>query len=343
MATFQDARDGLDALLEDEAGKLQPDKKDRIIKDAARTFQRESPRVIALAVTGDGGFEYPVADITGFVDGFSTILDLYFPWDEDNQDPVPLEPKEYTLFDHPDGTTLRFRGSRPQTSDEFLIVFSAPHTATPDDVETTGTLSADGTIVDGTATSTPILTNDARDARIYAKVTDASGASFVITVQMSDNQEDWYPAGRFNVISATGNFILPLEKKKVSKYMRLSYETTGGAFTFGTKIEWESDTGSLTIKDHDLDAFAMLCASFAARALGGFYAGLVDSQLSGDTADFESKSAFWDNLADKWIEEWKGKLPKLTKNRKVRKFGQGSWDLKGTGGWSYLTHDERHR
>ena len=69
MATFQDARDGLDALLQDKGARLTTPEKDKHIVEAGRLYSRRRPRVIADEIAGDGGFTYVLP--SDYIDGFS--------------------------------------------------------------------------------------------------------------------------------------------------------------------------------------------------------------------------------------------------------------------------------
>lgn len=343
MATFQDARDGLDALLKDGARNLSPNDKDAHIKNAARIFSRRFPRILAVEVTGDGGFEY--APPTGFVDGFSTITDVFFPWDPTDQDPEKMERKDFVLFEGPNGLKLRFRQDRPATTQQFLAQFTAPHIADASETDVIAQLSDAGTVIDGAdvISAKQADVESAADVQVFIKVTAAVGNDLDVIIQASEDGTNFFDIASFKQISGVGDFIEPLPKRKVSKFLRLKYTTTGGSFTFEAKVVKAGAAGTLTIPDHNLDALAYISAAIASQALADFYSNLVDSQLEGDTTDYEGKATFWQANHDKWDQKWKEELDKIGPTRGASAFRQGEWDLKGTTGFRLVTHAERDR
>lgn len=340
--TFEDARVGLDRLLKDGARNLTPDDKDDHIKHAARIFSRRFPRKLAVETTGDDGFEYdPPA---GFVDGFSTITDIIFPWDPTEQDPDRLEHKDFRLFDGPTGLKIRFITDRPTTTQQFLTVFTAPHTADSEGADVIGVLSAAGTVLTGSGiTSSSVDVESASDAQVYVQVTGAAGTLLDIIVQASEDNSNFHDIAAFNGITGLGNFLFPLPKEKVSKFIRLKYTTTGGSFTVEARVVKAGAAGTLTVADHSLDALLFLAAAIASQALADFYSNLIDSQLEGETTDYEGKATFWQANHDKWDARWKEEEAKIGPSRGATAFAQAEWDIKGSTGFEPLTHPSRLR
>ena len=344
MPTFQDARDGLDALLKDAKGNLSPDDKDKAIINAAKAFSRKFPRILSVATPGDNGFEYALP--AGWTEEFSTIGAIRFPWDATVQNPAKLELKDFLIFDGPSGRKLRFTSIRPTTTQEFLTIFTAPQLAdTQGLADTIGTLDVAATVIDGAAvlSSAAINVESAKDVQIYLTVSAAAGTLLDVIIEASADGIEFAEIGAMREISGIGVFGESLEKKKVSKFIRLKYTTTGGSFTLKAVVVQQAATGNFTIKDAHLDAFLFLTANIASLALANFYSQLVDSQLDGETTDYEGKATFWQNNAKDWLTKWEDERDSIKPAKGATAFAQAEWDLRGSTGFTYLTHDERFR
>ncbi len=102
---------------------------DVAILAAVEEYGKARPREIALLVTGDGTFDYPVATkLPGFSDGFSSIASVVYPWDATASRPPVLSSDGYALTRLSTGLVLRFFDVVPTASQQFLATFSAPHT-----------------------------------------------------------------------------------------------------------------------------------------------------------------------------------------------------------------------
>ncbi len=342
MATFQDARDGLDALLQDKGARLKTPQRDSIIEDAGRAFSRRVPRIITKEIQGDGGFSYALP--TDFIDGFSTIKKIISPFQTDFQDPEPLEPKDYRLQRSESlGLRLHFITTSPNQNDKFLFEFSSPHT-----VDSTGggriigTLTTSGSIVSVDSESSSVDVEKASGARVFLRISSGSG-SLLVFVQASEDNTNWADIASFNPITVAGDNVLRIEKSRVSKYMRLRYEVVSGTWTLGAVVETRGD-GTLTVPDFQLDAFNYLSASLAAQALSGSFASTIDSTLQGDTSDFEGKSTFWSNISREWREKFNEEISKtIQKSDSAVASGQGEWDIHGTTRYRHLLHPARFR
>ena len=343
MPTFQDARDGMDALLKDGKGNLSPDDKDKAIVNAGRTFSRKFPRVIAEEANGNGGFEYDLP--ASWVEGYSTITGLIFPWDPTEQNPTRLERKDYRIFEGPNGTKLRFVRDVPAASQKYLIAYTVPHTIAAAGIDSIGVLDAAGSVIAGSdvPSANAIDVETAEDVQIFLKVTAAAGTLLDVIVEASPDGVDYAPIAAFNEITGLGDYVLPLPPERVSKFIRLVYTTTGGSFTLTASVVKPAAGGTFTVIDAHLDAFTYLAASIAAQQLANFYSNLVDSQLDGETTDYEGKATFWQNNYKDWDARWKEAEKELKPTKGVTAFAQPEWDLRGTTGFSYLTHDERQR
>lgn len=344
MPTFQEARDGLDALLKDGKGNLTPDDRDKAIINAARAFSRKFPRILAIATPGDNGFEYDLP--AGYVEEFSTIAEIRFPWDPDEQNPTKLELKDYNVFDGPNGRKLRFIRDTPTVSQEFLTIFTAPHVVdATGNTDTIGTFDAAGAVIAGSNINSgnDIDVETAEDVQVFIKVSAAAGTLLDVIIQASSDGVDFADIGAMREITGVGTFVEAVPKAKVSKFIRLKYTTTGGSFTIEATVVQEISSDNFTIKENHLDAFLYLAASIAAQALANFYSNLVDSQLEGETTDYEGKATFWQNNQKDWETRWVDERDAIAPSKGATAFATFEWDLRGSTGYSMLTHDERDR
>lgn len=104
---------------------------DKCITAALAEHQAKRPRQRAKLVTGNGGFDYPISDLTGFVDGFSIVTQVIYPWSAATPEPTVLERESYALVRlDADALKLRFFTVKPTASEQFLASYTAPHTLT---------------------------------------------------------------------------------------------------------------------------------------------------------------------------------------------------------------------
>lgn len=98
----------------------------RAIASAVEQYSKDRPLEKAVSVDGDGGFDYALP--TGFVDGFSMVQAIYYPYLTTDQDPPALDPDEWTMFRTATGPKIRFLADSPTAAEDFLVQFTAAHT-----------------------------------------------------------------------------------------------------------------------------------------------------------------------------------------------------------------------
>jgi hypothetical protein len=103
---------------------------DAAILSAVEEHQKTYPLEKVLKIAGDGGFKYAVSSLTGFVDGFSAIRQVAYPYVTTDQIPAWLDDDEFGLVRNESGLFLWFPTAKPAASEFFLVVFTIPHTAT---------------------------------------------------------------------------------------------------------------------------------------------------------------------------------------------------------------------
>jgi hypothetical protein len=133
-ANISELRPGVQSRFQDPALKLSQADVDTAIASAVAQYQRIRPRELTVKLDGDGGFDYAVALITGgtptgaFVDGFSSILGVAYPYVSTDQQLSDLEPEDFGLVRLDTGLKLRFAVARPAATEDFLVLFTLPHT-----------------------------------------------------------------------------------------------------------------------------------------------------------------------------------------------------------------------
>jgi hypothetical protein len=132
-ANITEIRAKVSARIKDTAARLttSPDMTcdvDRAILDALALYEKVRPLSKTLKLDGDGGFDYAVSSLTGFVDGFSVVVDVVYPYLATDQILSVLEREEWGLVRLDTGLKLRFFLARPAATEDFLALFTTPHT-----------------------------------------------------------------------------------------------------------------------------------------------------------------------------------------------------------------------
>jgi hypothetical protein len=131
--TREDYLARLETVLQDDAGKLLPDDKYRLLSRAVLIFSKDRPRTLIHELTGDGT-SYDFVMPTGWVDNFSYIKgEIEYPAD-DYQDPQYLESIDWKFYKKLAGTPavtttyLRFLTFIPVNSKKVRFEYTLPHT-----------------------------------------------------------------------------------------------------------------------------------------------------------------------------------------------------------------------
>ena len=114
--------------LQDGALKLSPAEIVRAIEEAiAGRYSKDRPQKRVADLAGDGAtFEWSVAGITGWEEGFSRVVEIEYPQGE--RSPIYLEGGEWLLYAAPTGRFLRFAFA-PGAGKTARVRFTAPHAA----------------------------------------------------------------------------------------------------------------------------------------------------------------------------------------------------------------------
>lgn len=129
--TREDYLTRLETILQDDAEKLQPDDKYRLLSQAVLVFSKDRPQKKMKEETGDGS-KYDFSLPTDWVDGFSFILgDIEYPADL-YQDPAYIEEGDWIFFKKLVATVstvyLRIRTFIPASGHKLRYEYAIPHT-----------------------------------------------------------------------------------------------------------------------------------------------------------------------------------------------------------------------
>ena len=108
---------------------------DEGIRAGVLVYSRYRKRIAVSTISGDAGYDYPInsTNLPGYIDGFSFINDIEFPYSSTQADPNFLERDDWTLYD--DGTNLnvRFITATPAASEQIRFNYDIPRLDDVDD------------------------------------------------------------------------------------------------------------------------------------------------------------------------------------------------------------------
>jgi len=127
MSKLSDYNSRVDALVQDDAGFIESAEIDEAITMAVKRYSLHRPQEKAQEYAGDGGYDYDLP--SDWVQGFSRIVSVEYPYDE--QDPNFIPKEEWTIFLKLVGSTqtrvLRFLTTSPAAADSVRVVYTIPH------------------------------------------------------------------------------------------------------------------------------------------------------------------------------------------------------------------------
>lgn len=100
------------------------------ISAAVIEHSRNRPRVVVEDVTGDGGFDYELADLAAYTAGFSTVRQVEYPVAETLRQPNILIEDDWVIYPKPAGDYLRLLQATPTAAYKIRITYTALHTLT---------------------------------------------------------------------------------------------------------------------------------------------------------------------------------------------------------------------
>ncbi len=123
---------GLPSRIKDEAGKLSPSDRLAAIASALAEYQKARPRWRVTALVGAGTYDYAIASLTGFEDGFSWIGRVEGPVQTQPSIPDEVPADRYAIVRTPSGVVFRFLDRNPSSSDTYWVTVACRHTLNAD-------------------------------------------------------------------------------------------------------------------------------------------------------------------------------------------------------------------
>jgi hypothetical protein len=101
------------------------------VNQAVRIFSRYRPRIIVTDVTGSSSAGDFLIDLPStFVDSFSSVLSVEYPYSSTKQVPTYLKPGRYQIYRTPTDIKLRLLDVKLTNSQTARITITAPHLVT---------------------------------------------------------------------------------------------------------------------------------------------------------------------------------------------------------------------
>ena len=126
MTTREDYITAIGQLVQ---GEIPLDEADKIlaVNMAMKAHSKHRPRVIVEDVTGDGGFDYDLADLDAWGSGFSVMRQVEYPVDDTDEEADILDGDAWEIYETPDGKFLRFLEDTPEADETARVTYTAPH------------------------------------------------------------------------------------------------------------------------------------------------------------------------------------------------------------------------
>ena len=134
-ANIGDIRLGVESRVQDDAARLGDTvlvgDVDRAILAALAEYQIGRPRLRAAKVAGTGAFDYQLDGVSpalpGWVQDFSDLGGVLYPYDQTKQRPTSLDRSEFVVLVLDTGIFLRFLDQIPAAGSFFLAQYTTPH------------------------------------------------------------------------------------------------------------------------------------------------------------------------------------------------------------------------
>jgi hypothetical protein len=126
MKTVPEIQQLVAGHIQDAAGKLSPDELKAAVEEAlGGRYSKDRPRRVVADLSGDGAqFEWDLASVSGWRDGFSQITAIEYP--QGQQIPALLDDGDWTIYESPSARLLRFRFALA-SGKVARVQFTAPH------------------------------------------------------------------------------------------------------------------------------------------------------------------------------------------------------------------------
>jgi len=99
---------------------------------ALEVHSKYRPRRIVEDIPGNGGFDYPLADLALWENDFSVVAGIEYPVDDSNPTVNRLGEDDWTIYSKPAGDVLRFLGIKPGAAETIRITYTGRHSIDDD-------------------------------------------------------------------------------------------------------------------------------------------------------------------------------------------------------------------
>lgn len=113
-------------ILQDKAAMLTSGDRQACILEAVSRYSQDRPRVLAVEIPGDGGYDYDLP--ADWEEGFSSARQVEYPAGE--QQPAILDDNDWMLYQAAAAKKLRFLAESPATGDTILFTYTVRHQVT---------------------------------------------------------------------------------------------------------------------------------------------------------------------------------------------------------------------
>lgn len=134
MSTRTDYITGLDNLVGTDHG-LATAQKNAAVALAVAEHNRHRPQEIVEDIAGNGGFDYALSGLTDWEAGFSRLVRVEYPVDDETDDINEVGDDSWITYKKPSGEVLRFVVDRPNATETIRVAYICRHVC--DDVECT--------------------------------------------------------------------------------------------------------------------------------------------------------------------------------------------------------------
>jgi hypothetical protein len=268
-------------LLKDAAAKLASDDIVAAVLQAAALYSLDRPLTRVSDISGAGSFDLALP--TGWVDGFSQVKQIEYPYDSSYPQPPTIDNDDWTIYQNPTGKVLRLLADTPTSGETVRLHFSAPHRIP----------STDAVAIVAYVETPAVNTGAVRDENVVTITTDAAHGAVVGDLVRIAGVHGGTFDGTFPVAS-------------VPTAMTLTYAQTAADETSGGG----TCTIEATVPDRDLEPVSHLAASLAFEQLAALSIGSTDPTVAADVVDYRSKSDQYRSAAKAQLAIYKQHLGK---------------------------------
>ena len=113
-------------------GELPLDEAEKIfaINAAIKKYSAHRPRIAVEDEDGNGSFDYLLALLADWTEGFSTIKSVEYPVDDTSEAAAILQDEAWQIYQKPTGKVLRFLEDTPAATEDIRVTYTTLHVCT---------------------------------------------------------------------------------------------------------------------------------------------------------------------------------------------------------------------